>query len=52
MMELKHSVALIHICATHASSEPRREAITKYLAQHPEIDRDEILTMIPEIHID
>jgi hypothetical protein len=51
MMELKHSIALIHICATHASSESRREAITNYLAQHPEIDRDELLTMMPEMYI-
>jgi hypothetical protein len=52
MMELKHSIALIHICATHASSKLRKAAIINYLAQHPEIDRDELLTMMPEIHID
>ncbi len=52
MMELKHSIALIHICAIHASSDRRNAAITEYLAQHPEINRKELLMMMPEIHID
>ena len=52
MLDLKQSIELIHICAAHSSIEPRRVAISKYLAQHPEIDRKELLTMMPEIHID
>jgi hypothetical protein len=52
MMEIKHSLALIHISATHTSSEPRRKAITEYLIQHPDIDKEEILAMMPEMHID
>ena len=50
-MDLKQSIELIHISATHSSAESRRAAISKYLAQHPEIDKDELLTMMPEMHI-
>ena len=50
-MELKHSIALIHLSANHASSEQRRKAIAEYLRQHPDIDKDEVLAMITEMHI-
>jgi hypothetical protein len=52
MLELKHSMALIHISATHSSGESRRKAIAEYLIQHPEIDKDEVLEMMPEIRMD
>jgi ribosomal 50S subunit-associated protein YjgA (DUF615 family) len=50
-MELRHSIALIHISAQHASSEQRRKAIAEYLRQHPDIDNDEVRTLIPFTHI-
>jgi ABC-type sugar transport system substrate-binding protein len=52
MMELKHSIALIHISATHTSSERRKKAIAEYLIMHPDIDTEEVLSMMPEMHID
>ncbi|WP_157677642.1 hypothetical protein [Methanoregula boonei] len=51
MMALKTSLELIHICATHASAEVRRAAILEYLSRHPEIDRNELLTMMPEMPV-
>ena len=50
-MDLKHVIELIHISAKHASSELRAKAIAEYLRYHPEINRDEVLAMIPDTHI-
>jgi hypothetical protein len=50
-MDLKHVIELIHISAKHASSELRAKAIAEYIRYHPEINRDEVLAMIPDTHI-
>ena len=47
-MNLKDSIALIHISANHKSGSSRRMAIAAYLRDHPEIDREEVLAMMPE----
>ena len=51
MLDLKTSLELIHISATHASSEVRRAAILEYLSKHPEIDKNELTSMMPELPI-
>lgn len=51
-MELKHTLALIHLAAQHASREIRRKAIAEYLKHHPEIDTTEAAAMMAESGID
>ena len=51
-MELKHSIELIHLSAQHASRENRRKVIAEYLTSHPEIDKEEVASMMAEAAID
>ena len=50
-MELKHSIELIHLSAQHASQEIRKKVIAEYLTCHPEIDKNEVKTMMAEADI-
>jgi len=47
-MELKHTIALIHLCAKHAAEDTRRKAIADYLRSHPEIAGEEATALIAE----
>ena len=51
MMDLRQSLDLIHICAMHASSDVRRAAVLEYLSKHPEIDRQDLLSMMPDLPV-
>ena len=51
MIDLKASLELIHICASHRSGEMRRAAVSEFLSKHPEIDKKELLNMMPDIPV-